>query len=114
MSSAIDIDGQRPVTIYRDAAKRNPPTSTGFSMAERRRELAELEVKMDGVERELWWVRRNRWLLVVALAAVLLRVAWALLMMDRQPYADERAYVAHAQQILRGAGFVDASGRPAS
>jgi 4-amino-4-deoxy-L-arabinose transferase-like glycosyltransferase len=58
--------------------------------------------------------RRNPWLLVVALTGFVLRIAWALLVMDRQPRFDETAYIGHAQRLLRGEGFVDALGRAAS
>lgn len=58
--------------------------------------------------------RRNGWLLFVALTAFLLQIAWALLAMDRHPRFDEIAYIDHAQRLARGAGFVDALGRPTS
>lgn len=59
-------------------------------------------------------VRRNRWLLSVAVTAFVLRAGWAAVAIDRQPRFDEPGYIGHAERLVRGAGFVDARGQPTS
>lgn len=58
--------------------------------------------------------RRNRWLLSVAVTAMVLRVGWVVLTIDRQPRFDEISYIGHAERLVRGEGFVDPRGQPAS
>ncbi|HEX3175551.1 MAG TPA: glycosyltransferase family 39 protein [Methylomirabilota bacterium] len=55
-----------------------------------------------------------RQLCLVGGAALVVHAAWAAALADRHPRFDETAYIAHAEQLARGAGFVDAGGLPAT
>lgn len=53
-----------------------------------------------------------RWLLILALLALCVRVAWALAMLDREPRFDEVYYLQHAQQLCTNQSYLDSAGRP--
>jgi len=53
-----------------------------------------------------------RWLVTLGVIALVLRVGWAVLMMDRTPQFDEVEYMEFATRLAAGEGYVDESGRP--
>jgi 4-amino-4-deoxy-L-arabinose transferase-like glycosyltransferase len=54
-----------------------------------------------------------RWWLLVIFLALVPRLAWAALMLGREPRYDEIQYVGHAARLCAGQGYVDAVGAPA-
>jgi hypothetical protein len=54
----------------------------------------------------------RQWLFLLIALSLALRIAWAVAVSDRRPYADERAYVAHALRLAAGDGYVTADGQP--
>jgi 4-amino-4-deoxy-L-arabinose transferase-like glycosyltransferase len=54
----------------------------------------------------------SRWLFLLVALSLALRVAWTFSVSDRRPYADERAYLAHAERLCEGEGYVTAQGQP--
>jgi 4-amino-4-deoxy-L-arabinose transferase-like glycosyltransferase len=60
--------------------------------------------------RALEWIDslgERQWLLGLAVVAVILRIGWVGLMVERQPRFDETAYIGHALRLARGEGYVD-------
>jgi 4-amino-4-deoxy-L-arabinose transferase-like glycosyltransferase len=60
--------------------------------------------------RILSWIEsqgERRWLLSLAIVAVVLRLAWAGLMAEREPLLDEAAYIGHAVPLAQGEGYVN-------
>jgi 4-amino-4-deoxy-L-arabinose transferase-like glycosyltransferase len=55
-----------------------------------------------------------RWLVLLALIAVLIRLPWALAMNDRTPVFDEFSYVSSAESLCAGEGYVDLTGARSS
>lgn len=51
-----------------------------------------------------------RWLVILAAIALVVRLGWALLMMDRTPQFDEIEYIDLAARLAAGEGYVDESG----
>ena len=52
----------------------------------------------------------RRWLLVLAIVALSVRLGWAFLMVDRSPMFDEVEYLELAEGLAAGEGYVDPSG----
>lgn len=62
----------------------------------------------------LSWIEsqgEQRWLLTLAVVALVVRLAWAGLMAERQPRFDELAYIGHAVRLSQGEGYVDEARR---
>lgn len=60
--------------------------------------------------RILSWIEsqgERRWLLSLAIVALVVRLAWAGLMAERQPFLDEQAYIGHAIRLSQGEGYVN-------
>jgi 4-amino-4-deoxy-L-arabinose transferase-like glycosyltransferase len=54
----------------------------------------------------------RKWLLLLAVTAVLIRLPWAMAMSGRAPQFDEIAYVGQAERLCAGQGYVDSTGAP--
>ena len=52
----------------------------------------------------------KKWLLLLALIAILVRIPWAIAMSDRSLQFDEGFYSNHAEQLCAGNGYVDQRG----
>jgi len=52
----------------------------------------------------------RRWLLTLAVIALVVRLGWAFLMIDRSPRFDEVKYIGHATRLAAGEGYVDEDG----
>ena len=57
---------------------------------------------------------QSRWLLVLALIAIVVRLPWVLVMDERELRFDEVAYVSHAKSLNAGQGYVDHRGARSS
>lgn len=55
-----------------------------------------------------------RWLVTLAVVALLVRLIWAWLVMDRVPQFDEVDYIELATRLAAGEGYVDATGAQAA
>jgi 4-amino-4-deoxy-L-arabinose transferase-like glycosyltransferase len=53
----------------------------------------------------------RQWLLLLLVMAMATRLGWAVLMSERQPYADEMAYIGHATSLAQGEGYVNERGQ---
>ena len=52
----------------------------------------------------------RRWLLTLAVIALLVRLAWVVVVMERSPQFDEVEYLGHAARLAAGEGYVEADG----
>jgi 4-amino-4-deoxy-L-arabinose transferase-like glycosyltransferase len=57
---------------------------------------------------------KGRWMLLLALIAILIRLPWAMAMHDRVPVFDEYQYVSSAESLCAGEGYVDLTGARSS
>ena len=55
-------------------------------------------------------LNERRWLLLLALTAIIIRLPWAAAMTNRSPYGDEVAYVSHAENLCTSLRYVDRKG----
>jgi hypothetical protein len=61
----------------------------------------------------LTWIAglgERRWLVLLAVIVVLIRLPWAVAMSGRAPQFDEIAYISHAEKLCTGQGYVDRNG----
>lgn len=61
----------------------------------------------------LTWIAglsKRRWLVLLAVIAVLIRLPWVVAMSGRAPQFDEIAYISHAEKLCVGQGYVDSNG----